>query len=343
MPTHANTHAHTTTRAAKSSRRRRAARWAGIALATAAPVIGAGAVASPALANNHKPVSSYQFRTLDNSNDPTFNQLLGINQGGLIAGYFGSGAQGHPNQGYLLSVHHGQGRYLSENWPESAQTQVTGLNDRGVTVGFWSSANGADTATNDNRAFVSADGYFIDGDYPTSSPAAPPVDQLLGVNDRDVAVGFYNDASGNTHAYSFDIRHNAFNEITPAGIANPTASAINNRGDIAGFGTADGQVVGYVLSHDGSVITLSVPASSMTQALGINDSGEVVGVYQVGTGDSAVMHGFTWTAQGGFQTVDDPHGVGTTTVNGVNDQGEIVGFYTDSTGNTDGFVAKPSA
>ena len=61
---------------------------------------------------------------------------------------------------------------------------------------------------NDNRAFVSEHGYFIDGDFPTDMPASPPVDQLLGVNDHNIAVGFYNDANGNTHAYSFNINRN---------------------------------------------------------------------------------------------------------------------------------------
>jgi hypothetical protein len=79
----------------------------------------------------------------------------------------------------------------------------------------------------------------------------------------------------------------------------------------------------------------------MTQATGVNDRDEVVGVYQVGTGSTATMHGFTWTARHGFQTVDDPNGVGTTTVNGVNDEGQLVGFYVDSAGNTDGMLASP--
>jgi hypothetical protein len=65
----------------------------------------------------------YGFRTLDDTADPTFNQLLGINDNGLIAGYFGSGAQGHPNMGYQLNG----ASYTSENFPGSVQTQVTGL------------------------------------------------------------------------------------------------------------------------------------------------------------------------------------------------------------------------
>jgi len=345
MHKHAKKHARSSAGASKSGRRRRAAKWARVALVAATPVIGAGAAAGPALATPQGGASNYSFTTLDNQADPTFNQLLGINQHGVIAGYFGSGAVGHPNKGYLLTAPYGQANYHNENWPESTQTQVTGLNDHGVTVGFWSSTNNANN--NDNRAFVSVRGYFIDGDFPTDSPASPPVDQLLGVNDHNVAVGFYNDAGGNTHAYTFNIRRNQFDEITPSGVTNPTAAGINNRGDIAGFGTdstgdsSNDQVVGFLLRRNGQVKILDVPGSSMTQALGINDNDEVVGVYQVGSGSSAVMHGFTWTPQRGFQTVDDPHGVGATTINGVNDQGELVGFYTDSQNNTDGLLAIP--
>jgi len=354
MPKHANTPARSNARASKSRRRNRAAKWARVALA-AAPVLGAGAVAAPAVAHEHsnqRAQVQYSFETLDNQADTTFNQLLGINQHGVIAGYFGSGAQGHPNMGYLLNAPYGQGQYRSENWPESAQTQVTGLNDHGVTVGFWASTNNASVGNNppvnDNRAFVSENGYFIDGDFPTSNPATPPMDQLLGVNDKDIAVGFYNDGDGNTHAYSFNIRRDRFSEITVAGITNPTAAAINNNGDVAGFGTdntmdsSNGNVVGFLLRH-GRVTILNVPGSSMTQALGVNDSDEVVGVYQVGSGSSAVMHGFTWTPQHGFTTVDDPNGVGSTTINGVNDQGQLVGFYMDANqnNNTDGFLATP--
>jgi len=345
---HATKRARSARAASKSGRKNRAVKWVGLALATAAPAMAAGAAASPALATPQGGHSAhYQFQTINNGADQTFNQLLGINKRGVIAGYFGSGAMGHPNKGYLLFARQSPQRYLNENWPESTQTQVTGLNDRAVTVGFWSTMNAANQM-NDNRAFVSYRGLFVDGDYPTDNPASPPVDQLLGVNDNNVAVGFYNDGDGNTHAYSFNITRNQFSEITPTGIRNPTAAGINSHGDVAGFGTdstgdsSNGQVVGFLLRPGGQVTVLSVPGSSQTQALGINDDREVVGVYQVGTGDNAIMHGFTWTPQRGFQTVDDPNGVGATTINGVNDQGQLVGFYTDGDGNTDGLLATPA-
>ena len=345
MHTHANQRA---PMGARKSRTRRLAKVALTALVAGLPVIGAAGVASPALAQSPA-ASRYQFRTIDNPADPTFNQLLGINQEGLIAGYFGSGLQGHPNQGYLLFARHGRQRYLSENFPGSVQTQVTGINDRGVTVGFWSSMNNAGVngaaPVDDNRAFVSYRGRFISGDFPTANPAVPPVDQLLGVNDRAIAVGFYVDGDGNTHAYKYDIRHNAFSEVTPTVVTGPTAAGINNRGDIAGFGTdatndaTNGQTVGYLLRRDGQQTVLAVPGATMTQALGINDRDEVVGVYQTPDGN---QHGFTWTPSNGFQTmVDDPNAATATTINGLNDEGQLVGFYTDANNNTHGLLATP--
>ena len=50
-------------------------------------------------------------------------------------------------------------------------------------------------------------------------------------------------------------------------------------------------------------------------ALGLNDKGQVVGVYMVGT----AMHGFVYNSTNGhFHSVDDPKGVGSTTINGIN-------------------------
>jgi Cu/Zn superoxide dismutase len=287
--------------------------------------------------------TSYRFATLDNAQDVTFNQLLGINNQGTIAGYLGSGAQGHPNKGYLLFPNYGQGNYANENFPGSVQTQVTGLNDRGVTVGFWSSMNNSNMV-NDNFGFWERNGKFHAANFPTNATGNPPVDQLLGVNDSDVAVGFWTDANGNNHGYKVNIDSGRYSSVTDPSApgASLTAAAINNDGDIAGFYTnpASGNTDGF-LKTDGKFIDLAAPGASSTMALGVNDHGEVVGTYAVGSGSSAVMHGFAWTSNGGFTTIDDPHGMGTTTINGVNDAGDLVGFYVDSVGNTDGMLAAP--
>ena len=308
-------------------------------LLTAGAVALAGS-ASAATVSSH--ATSYRFQTIDNPRDLTFNQLLGINDEGVIAGYFGSGAQGAPNKGYVIPPFN-RSYFVNENFPGSVQTQVTGLNNRGVTVGFWSSMNNANMV-NDNFGFVDVDGHFRNADFPTGSPASPPVDQLLGVNDNDIAVGFYTDANGTNHGYSYNINTRRFSSIVdPADPgASLTAAAINDLGQVAGFYTnpATGNTDGFLLSH-GHFTDLAVPGASATNALGVNNYDEVVGTYTVGSGSSAVMHGFTWTPRHGFRTVDDPHGMGTTTINGVNDFGQVVGFYVDANGNTDGFLATP--
>ena len=106
----------------------------------------------------------------------------------MISGYFGSGAPGHPNKGYLLNPPYGQANYVSENFPGSVQTQVTGLNNNGDTAGFW--VNGKNT----NRGFVEWNGAFTSYTDPKTPHVKGAVNQLLGINNAGIAVGFYNDA-----------------------------------------------------------------------------------------------------------------------------------------------------
>src|SRR6266404_9377176 len=124
----------------------------------------------------------FKFQDITNANDPTFNQELGINNAGVIAGYFGSGAAGHPNKGYtVVRPYNTQLDFTNENFPGSFQTQVIGINNRGglgdrdhridkdrdereidedrderdfdrvfrgTTVGFWSNTNNASQVNN---------------------------------------------------------------------------------------------------------------------------------------------------------------------------------------------------
>ena len=69
----------------------------------------------------------------------------------------------------------------------------------------------------------------------------------------------------------------------------------------------------------------------------------MVGAYRLGSGRGAITHGFTWTRQHGFATVEDPGGPGATTINGVNDAGDLVGYFITRAGDTKGLVATPGS
>ena len=168
----------------------------------------------------------------------------------------------------------------------------------------------------------------------TSSPA---INQLLGLNDNGIAVGFYNDAKGNAHAYKWDRKTGQFSAIDPMSSSSATATAINDHGTVAGFYTeANGGTAGFVMTAAG-VQTITLPGSATTEIFGLNDEGTAVGMY---VGKHKQTYGFVYK-DGIIETISDPNGIGSTVVNGLNNLGAVVGFYTDSQGNTDGFVANP--
>jgi hypothetical protein len=177
--------------------------------------------------------------------------------------------------------------------------------------------------------------------------------QLIGVNDSKIAVGFYIDASGLSHGYTYEIKSGAFS----ANIDDPSAisggivvgstvrAAINNKGDIAGFYTDTGPtntasiIHGFVDNH-GVFTSVDAPGATTTELLGLNDQGIAVG-FDV---DVNGMHGIIYdTKTGKLTTVDAPNGINpttSTTFNGINDKGDIVGFYTDTTGQTHGLLVE---
>ena len=182
-----------------------AARALGTVALTAAAA--GGFIASGGTAHADAP-TTFTYTTLNNSNDLTFNQLLGINDNGVIAGYFGSGMAVHPNKGYYLLPHYCQLDYRVENFPGSTQTQVTGLNNGSAQVGF--------PVPHQHRhrrrlrlVLARQRAHLHPGQRPAARPGSrpdqPPVTQLLGVNDHNIAVGFENDSNSDAHGFVYDI------------------------------------------------------------------------------------------------------------------------------------------
>jgi hypothetical protein len=114
---------------------------------------------------------------------------------------------------------------------------------------------------------------------------------------------------------------------------------------VTGFLTApSGTVVGFLLK-DNHFYEFAFPHATGTTPPGINNNDEIVGAYTDGPAANPQTHGFTLInplKNAHFQTVDDPKGIGATTVNGLNDNGDLVGFYVNAVSKfTDGFLARP--
>ena len=71
-----------------------------------------------------------------------------------------------------------------------------------------------------------------------------------------------------------------------------------------------------------------------TSAIGVNDSGEVVGTYVDALGD---RHGFMRSKKGVYVTLDVPGAV-FTVAQGINNRGDIAGLYLGDDSTTHGFV-----
>ena len=269
--------------------------------------------------------TSYTFETIIYPGD-TFTQLLGINNSGTIAGYQGATI----NKGFSLVP---PSSFTLENFPKSAQTQVTGINTAGWTSGFYIDQQG------NTHAFLNLQNPSKVWVYRTVTYPGTTFNQLLGLNDKNQAAGYYQDAAGKDRAYVYDENGGIFEVLAiPGATGGAQATGINNSQQVCGFYIdAHGVNHGFFLNF-GTFTKLDFPRSLFTQALGLNNKNEVVGVYT----DAATMnHGFVYnTVSKTWQSVDDPNGIGTTVVNGTNDNHQLVGFWGTSPLNT-GFVATP--
>ncbi len=274
------------------------------------------------------------FTTIENPGDPTFNQLLGINNKGVISGYFGSGAAGHPNKAYTIAPPYTN--FLPANLPASTQSQATGINDAGVVVGFWSPTNQG-TGDSNYGYLRQADGFtYLSINFPVS--AAAVVNQLLGIKGTH-AVGFYSDATGSSHGYVYNIQTGKFRLVKIQGAVSSAVTGLNVNNVICGFYTGtNGVTYGFTQNlQTGLTQVFSVPGAITTQLLGINDNGDAVGFYQLTAND--ITHGLIYHLSTlAFQTIDAPLGVNGTVLNGINNNKQAVGFFSDPNSNVDGLL-----
>jgi probable HAF family extracellular repeat protein len=196
---------------------------------------------------------------------------------------------------------------------------------------------------------------------------------LLGVNDSDWNVGYYEDSTGQK---AYLDAAGSFVSLVPPGAPlndNLQATGVNDAGQVVGSYTSNGvyhgflynantrqfsidpygglppagingtgQVVGIggggntsLLYSNGTYTTIAFPGAYATIATGINNNGQVVGYYNL---QPSIFHSFLYDLNNGAYTSFDYPGApaNTTYAYGINDFGQIVGQE-----QTHGFLSSP--
>ena len=169
---------------------------------------------------------------------------------------------------------------------------------------------------------ASAQFTFTSLDYPGAT-----LTRGRGINDHGEIVGQYRTVPP-AHAYLF--KAGKFVPLAPATVlgTNPSQAFKNNdRGDVVGGYTDDNGFGHGFLLRKGVLTTIDFPTASDTLAVGINESGTVVGWWDIldSNGDPVAIHGFMWN-NGNFSQIDFP-GAGATYLYGINARGDIVGEW----------------
>jgi len=197
--------------------------------------------------------------------------------------------------------------------PGARGTTAYRINATGQIVGYYFDAS------NVQHGFLDTGGSFSPINFPGATSTT-----AFGINDAGQIVGDYIDAANGSHGY-LDVG-GIFSSIDVPGAKATLVYGINAAGQIVGYYfDASGHERGF-LDTGGSFLTFDF-SGAPTQALGINDAGQIVG-------HSAV--GFLYTGGSFSQMI--PFGATSVHAVGINNAGQIVGDYIDLSGQVHGFL-----
>lgn len=229
-----------------------------------------------------------------NANSTDGTHVFGINKNGDVVGqYRDTGGAYH---GYLLSG----GNFSMIDISGASHTEATGINDKGHIVGWFVDTLGV------------YHGFFLPNgisslptptqiDDPNAGSGQPPFGgtYAYGINNKDEIVGFYWDSSGVGRGFmhsgnDFTTNFTTINEPNACTAYGTRVNGINDNEQIVGFFydvSCNGLVHGFM--HSGTdfttnFTTIDIQGAADTFALGINNTGELVG----GFSSNAPGHGF---------------------------------------------------
>jgi uncharacterized membrane protein len=189
--------------------------------------------------------------------------------------------------GFMLS----EGQFTTIDPPGAVFTNPLGINERGDIVGRFCVTTPCQPESPHVHGFLLSDGAFTTIDAPGAMGT-----NAWKINARGDIVGAYTDANGVKHLFLLDGLERSFVTIDVPGGAETgnDNGGINARRDIVAVSCDTAPCRGASLDAHGILLsrglmtTLDVDGAISTNAFGINERGEVVGVYE----DAAGLHGF---------------------------------------------------
>jgi probable HAF family extracellular repeat protein len=230
-------------------------------------------------------------------------------------------------------------------------TVPEGINDSGQVVGHYTGAD------NNFHGFL----YNLSSNtYATLTDPSGTSTFANGINNSGLIVGFYGDfsASGGSsarHAFTYDSSSSSSGTTPPfvsfddpSALGSTVANGINDSGQIVGayrYVRLGIDTHGFLVDVRGGYTSLDGPAgaTSSSEAVDINNRGQVVGGYLDSGPDSAgpphagIHRGFIYD-HGSYTTISVPSSAIGTWATGINDLGQVVGYYKDSVNAYRGFI-----
>ena len=216
--------------------------------------------------------------------------------------------------------------------PGGDTTGAIGINNSGQVVGVANTGRGTPY-----QAFLYSEGMMTD----LGQGGA------IAINNSGQVVG-YTAVNRNLPNHAFLYSGGTITDLGTLGGGVSYATAINNVGQVVGLSDTSGDLADHAFLYTGgTMIDLgTLPGTSISEAHGINDGGQIVGYTETpsGYGGFYAYHAFidsdgTMTDLNSLIAANS----GWTLINaeGINNSGQIVGYGTNPSGQTDAFLLTP--
>jgi probable HAF family extracellular repeat protein len=217
--------------------------------------------------------------------------------------------------------------------PGGDTTGASGINNSGQVVGVANTGRGTPY-----QAFLYSGGTMTD----LGQGGA------IAINDSGQVVG-YTAVNRDLPNHAFLYSSGTMTDLGTLGGGVSYATAINNIGQVVGLSDTAGDVADHAFLYTGgTMIDLgTLPGTSISEAHGINDNGQIVGYTETPTGSGGFLPYHAFIDSDGIMTDLNsliPANSDWDLINaeGINNSGQILGFGTNPSGQTDAFLLTPT-